>query len=407
MRIIEKLRSAGSLLLPSVPEGEKTEFITEIYRTDIAKAKITSITFIVLEVIMLISYIAINGNDLFGTPGVYYGIMYMIMIPAMTVFLSVFSRLARDIPGHKTGIRYTGIFFNGFILIWCAGISLLDQLSNGQVIVYVMAVIAIAVTPVYEPLLLLMIYSAVHSVFLLLMPHFQQSAEMVFANGVNSTSFLVISWAIGCMRYRKCADDFNNKKLLQKKSDELILVNKKLEEANRKLEILSRTDSLTGLYNRFMFDRTIEDEWSRCKKHSMPLSLIIADIDNFKLYNDRYGHLAGDFCLQKIAEILASCADRPSSTVARYGGEEFVVLLPETAEKTAFELAEQIRKRVEKTAVPHAGPSDNVTISLGVNTVIPSDESSADEFINNTDKALYRAKERRNCSAAAGGCPHP
>ncbi len=389
-----------NLLFSSVPDRDKNEFITEIYKTDIVKVKITSIIFIIIEVIMLTAYSVTNRNDLFRTPDAYYGIMYIIMIPAMTVFLLVFIRFSDDIPDNKTGIRYAGLFFISFILIWCAGISLLDQLSNGQVIVYVVAVISIAVTPVSEPLMLFITYSVIHSVFLLLMPYFQKSAGMVFANGVNSTAFLVISWAIGSMRYRKYADDFNNKKLIREKTGELILVNKKLEEANQKLEILSRTDSLTGLYNRFMFDQKIKEEWNRCKRHSISLSLIMADIDYFKNYNDQYGHHAGDCCLRKIAEILASCAGRSSDTVARYGGEEFAVLLPHMDEKNALEFAEQIRKKVEITAGPNTGLTDPITINLGVHTMIPSDMSSIDEFIINTDKALYKAKEKRNCCEA-------
>jgi len=129
----------------------------------------------------------------------------------------------------------------------------------------------------------------------------------------------------------------------------------------------------------------------------------MVDIDFFKEFNDNYGHQAGDCCIKLVADVLTAYAKRSSDKVARYGGDEFVALLPHTDKEYALNLAEQMRKGVEEKSVPHlySSVSDHVTISLGINTIIPSDESSIDEFINNTDKALYMAKKRRNCSVFA------
>lgn len=166
---------------------------------------------------------------------------------------------------------------------------------------------------------------------------------------------------------------------------------------------MSITDGLTGVMNRFGFETTIKNEWSKCKRYSMPLSLIMVDIDCFKEINDNYGHQAGDCCIKLIADVLTAYAKSSSDKVARYGGDEFVILLPYTGKENALYLAEQIRKGVEEKSVPHlySNVSDHVTISLGINTIIPSDELSIDEFINRTDKALYMAKKRRNCSVFA------
>lgn len=129
----------------------------------------------------------------------------------------------------------------------------------------------------------------------------------------------------------------------------------------------------------------------------------MVDVDFFKEFNDKYGHQAGDSCLKLIADVLTDFAKRSSDKVVRYGGDEFVVLLPHTNKENALNLAEQMRKGVEARFIRHLSSkvSDHVTISLGINTIIPSDESSIDEFISNTDKALYRAKARRNCSVFA------
>ena len=389
--------------LISTPENYKTEFITSITKINTVRSQITAKAFIVLELIMLTTHFITNMDNTFEPPDTYYVSMYIIMLFAMIVFLLIFIKLGKNVPKHLISIRYTGIFFISFILIWCAGISLLDQLISGQIIVYIVAIIAIAVTPIYEPFLLLLIYLFIHSFFLILMPYFQKSAELLFANSINSITFLIMSWAISYMRYKQWTEDFNNKIILQEKNDELKRINKELEEANQKLETLSKTDSLTGVFNRFMFEIKIKDEWNRCKRYFTPLSLIMTDIDYFKLFNDNYGHQAGDYCIQQIAEVLSDCAKRSSDMVARYGGEEFIIVLPHTEKEKALELAEQMRRRVEEISVPHlhSDIADHITISLGVNTIIPSNESSIEEFINNTDKALYKAKEKRNCTCLA------
>jgi diguanylate cyclase (GGDEF)-like protein len=399
VRIVKYVKS----FLTSVSDSDKTEFVISIYSINIVRVKITTITFIILEAMMLVVHYITNRDNLFNIPYIYYGSMYILMLVVMIAFFAIFIKLGTDVSEHISGIRYAGVFFISFILMWCAGISLLDQLTSGQVIVYVVAVISIAITPLYEPVILFLVYLIIHSLFLIAMPYFQESTELLFGNYLNTTTFVIMSWAISCMRYKKQAEDFNNKKIILKKSDELRLINIELEEVNNRLEMLSKTDVLTGIFNRLSFETKIKDELSRCKRHSIPLSLIMVDIDFFKAFNDNYGHQAGDYCIKQIVDVLTACAKRSSDIVARYGGEEFVILLPHTDKENAFKLAEQMRKGVEEKNIPHlySDVSDHVTISLGINTIIPADESSIDEFISYTDKALYKAKERRNCSVSA------
>ena len=387
------------LLSTSVPEKDKTEFVINNHKINIARLKMTAIAFIILETIMLTVYFTTDKDDLSPIPYTTYGTMYMMMLLAMVAFLVIFTKFGMHISKYRRAIRNTGILFISFILAWCAGISLLDQFTNGQVIVYVVALIAIAVTPIYEPMLLWIIYFVIHLIFLIFMPYFQKSADLVFANSVNSTAFLIMSWVISFSRYKKQVEDFINKKVIQEKNNELARINMELEQVNQKLETLSQTDALTGIYNRFMFEMKMQDEWNRCKEESLPLSLIMADIDYFKSFNDQYGHQAGDDCLKKIAGVLSACANGSSQIVARYGGEEFVIVLPHTQKQKAIALAEQIRISVEKMAIQHlhSDISATITISLGVNTINPSGGSSVEEFIYKTDKALYKAKERRNC----------
>jgi diguanylate cyclase (GGDEF)-like protein len=122
------------------------------------------------------------------------------------------------------------------------------------------------------------------------------------------------------------------------------------------------------------------------------------DIDFFKAFNDNYGHQTGDDCIRLVAEVLSACAKRSSDVVTRYGGEEFAIILPHMENENALELAEKMRIMVEELAIPHAYSciSEYATISLGVNTIIPSDKSSVEEYIRTADKALYEAKKSRN-----------
>lgn len=390
------------LSIDAIPIEYQTEFVKCINRINLTRGKITTAAFIFLEVIMLAAALFLQGERMLSMPGIRYLVMYIIMIIAMTGFHLVFIAIGKDVPGNLKCFRIIGYLFAGFILLWCAGISILDQSSNGQIIVYTVAIFAVAVTPYYKPVTLLMIYLITHAAFILMLLHFQNSSGSLFSNYMNSTSFLVISWAVSCMRYKKLAEAFISEKLLNSKNEELKRMNKELEEANLKLEKLSHTDSLTGVYNRLMFDKSVKREWNRCRRHAIPLSLIMIDIDLFKSFNDNYGHQNGDECIKRIAAVLSECAKRSSDIVARYGGEEFAILLPHMDEENTLELAELMRRKVEELEIPHAysSISDFATISLGVNTVVPADGISVYDFIRNADKALYKAKKFRNNTAA-------
>ncbi|MEN8245075.1 MAG: diguanylate cyclase [Thermodesulfobacteriota bacterium] len=174
----------------------------------------------------------------------------------------------------------------------------------------------------------------------------------------------------------------------------------KLIEANNKLEILARVDSLTEVFNRRHFDEALHQEWGRLKREKGGLSLILCDVDYFKSYNDTYGHLEGDKCLRNIAQALNSKIQRPSDIVARYGGDEFVVLLPNTILEGAQHLAEQIRNLVCQLQIRHEkSPIENhVTVTIGAGSGFPDDTFPEDKFIWLADKALYEAKIKgRNC----------
>lgn len=178
---------------------------------------------------------------------------------------------------------------------------------------------------------------------------------------------------------------------LEHKINELL----ELQKSNAILEGLSNRDGLTGIANRRSFDHYVETSWKGAIRSNKPLSLIMADIDYFKLYNDYYGHLQGDECLVNLARTMASSIKRPADFVARYGGEEFVIILPETDCEGAIIVAEEIRMAIEGLCMKHEASltAPYVTLSLGVSTIVPTKADFIEKFINSADIALYMAKQ--------------
>jgi len=174
-----------------------------------------------------------------------------------------------------------------------------------------------------------------------------------------------------------------------------------LEMANNELKVLASVDGLTKIANRRRFDEYFDIEWRRSIREQLSLALVLCDVDCFKLYNDRYGHLMGDECLQKVAAAIAKAVKRPSDLVARYGGEEFAVILANTNAEGALHIAETIRTQVEALQIPHekSAVSQYVTLSVGVAGTIPNAGMRTDRLIAIADECLYRAKKSgRNCS---------
>lgn len=167
-----------------------------------------------------------------------------------------------------------------------------------------------------------------------------------------------------------------------------------LKIANQELQRLAALDGLTGVANRRRFDEYLSDEWQRMARDQLPISLILADIDFFKKYNDTYGHQAGDACLRRVADALRFCAKRSVDLVARYGGEEFAVILPHTTTEGAFQVAEEIRTTVNSLKIAHANStvSPSVTLSLGIACMYPMPSTSPTMLIAAADVALYQAK---------------
>jgi diguanylate cyclase (GGDEF)-like protein len=188
----------------------------------------------------------------------------------------------------------------------------------------------------------------------------------------------------------------------------LLDITSQLAIANRELERISRQDGLTGIANRRYFDSYMLGEMQRAARAREPLSMILIDVDFFKLYNDCYGHQAGDECLRQIAAILHKAARRPADLPARYGGEEFAMVLPDTILEGAIDVAKSIQHLVAEAALPHPRSEVGaaVTLSLGIASMRPDQNSLPEHLIEHADAALYQAKHQgRNRFVVYGGAP--
>lgn len=179
-----------------------------------------------------------------------------------------------------------------------------------------------------------------------------------------------------------------------------------LEVLNLRLQQLSDTDQLTQLKNRRALESQLAQEWARAERYGHSLALVLVDIDHFKAVNDRYGHPAGDSCLQQVAALIEEGVRWPGDTTSRYGGEEFCLLLPETDVGEARHIVDTLRERIANTQINTAAANFHVTISAGVFAATPDATLPVDAFIREADIALYQSKQRgRNCVTVSDSAP--
>jgi len=189
---------------------------------------------------------------------------------------------------------------------------------------------------------------------------------------------------------------------------ERIVIERALHQAHQTLKDLALTDSLTGLGNRRRLDAVLDVEIARARRQGYPVALVMMDLDFFKAYNDRYGHLAGDQCLRRVAEVLGQALKRPADLAVRYGGEEFTLLLPDTDGHGAGLIVQETLQQLRRLAIEHAGsPFGVVSASAGIAVAHPAQQSiSSQALVAEADAALYEAKRQgrdRYCMAQAQG----
>ncbi|MFT4939140.1 MAG: diguanylate cyclase (GGDEF)-like protein [Paraglaciecola sp.] len=212
---------------------------------------------------------------------------------------------------------------------------------------------------------------------------------VIFSSSLDTVEDEILGFEFGASDY--ITKPFNMQ-LVRLRVQNLLLLKQKTDL----LEKLANLDGLTNIPNRRHFDAVFDAEWQRAKRRKQSVSVCLLDVDSFKQFNDHYGHVAGDKCLIDIANKLADSCRRGSDVVARYGGEEFVVLLPEGDSADARVFAEYLCKKIFSLGIKHdySTCADVITVSVGVATVIPSDDVSREGLLTQADEQLYRAKKK-------------
>lgn len=210
---------------------------------------------------------------------------------------------------------------------------------------------------------------------------------VIFLTGVSDASAEEIGLNMGAADF--IAKPFRSAVLIARVRNHL-----ELARQRKLLERLSHFDGLTGIANRRYFNVMLAREFSRMQRQQQPLALVMLDVDDFKAYNDHYGHVQGDECLQQVAQTIVQCLHRPADMVARYGGEEFVCLLPDTDHAGAEKLARDIQAAVLALRLPHAQSqaSEFVTVSIGVASAPAQSLSNSQKLLTVADARMYRAK---------------
>lgn len=183
---------------------------------------------------------------------------------------------------------------------------------------------------------------------------------------------------------------------LYARTKELEDLNTQLRQANRQLAVSARTDGLLAIANRTCFEEQLEKEWQRAMRSHEPLGLLIIDVDDFKRYNDAYGHPAGDVCLRAVVDAVGACQQRSADLLARYGGEELALLLPHTDAGGAMRVAHAVCESVAQLRMAHKDSrcAPHVTVSVGVACVVPTRHSDPAQLVRAADAALYQAKNQ-------------
>ncbi len=382
-----------------ISESAKQEFYRELADSNIMRGKIISVLLILIELIVITASIIKDPADVLIAPKLYYHVMYIIFILSTTIVLIIINFISRNENYSVKKAMTVTYTFLIFIIVWNMFITLMDQRSSGSLLSYFTTIIAASVIVYIKPKVLVIAFSSIQISFIILLPFFLPAGESPFAEYVNSTIAATVSIFLGYILYQNKANNFVQRKIIEQKNKQLNHLNKRLKETNKTLEYLSQTDGLTGIHNRRMFDKLSKNYWIKCKQNNVSLSVIMMDIDHFREYNDNFGHQSGDECLIKLVNSLTKTLKdfngTKDSMLARYGGEEFILMTCGMSEEKALSLAESIRKNVEAIKIEreYKEVADHITLSLGVYTGMPADETSMLlDYIGNADKALYCAK---------------
>lgn len=390
-----------NLISLTLDKKKKNCFVDETIRINIYRGKLYSKFVIFIEIALSLTDMLLNYNKyMLDFKFNSYLLMYLIMIVVNVVYL-LFLKKVDSCPKNFDIINVVIVSYITFMMVWSAAVSLMDQKLYGQIIVYMVNVITCSVIYYVGNKTILFSYFISAFILFLGLPFFQDSKNVVIGHYINGVIFLSCAYLASRILYKNLYSDLKSRSLvieankkLKNEIEENKVIYKQLEKANKKLEKLSLNDDLTNINNRRALRGFVESIFINIEQQQTPISIIMIDIDNFKLYNDNYGHIKGDEVLKKVSGELSEVLRDSRDFVARYGGEEFVYIALETDEDEISKIANKIREKIYNLKIVHeySKISSYVTVSLGTATIIPSSTKSIYDCIKKADFALYKAK---------------
>jgi diguanylate cyclase (GGDEF)-like protein len=389
----------------------RKEFQEELISQNIRRGKLLAIVVIAFEAIFILIDIVscfLKASKTFSF--YFYLVMYLIMIAISLTYLLFINCYQKKIQ-IKAMNAFTVIHLT-LIMVWGSIISLMDQKLYGQLMVFMVNMIICSNIYYWDTKIMSIPYLISTGLLAIGLPFFQSSSNILIGHYVNLAVFVAISWTTSRIRYLNYCDNYVNKALmnqsnvlLEKEMKENAIINKKLELANEQLKNLALLDELTGLPNRRSFREFVEKMF-QYNKTDLTVSVIMIDVDNFKQYNDLYGHEKGDSALITVAKQLNDLPENTDQIAVRWGGEEFIYAAFNKSQEDIIEIANAARLKILELKIPNQNSLTNpcLTISLGTCTANISSERDIGKIIDTADQALYLAKRNGRNSVVTLAC---
>ncbi|WP_160719604.1 GGDEF domain-containing protein [Bacillus sp. USDA818B3_A] len=404
------MKFSYAFVTPQVSLEKQQMLEKHLFHENIKRCKLFARIVILFEAILILmnlsSTLAANqGKFVLNTYLVLYFVL-LIMSAVMLLYMRWFERKAAYTEQQFKRFQLGLLGFVNFFLVWGAVVTLVDQEDYGHVMAFAVNFMCVSILFHASNRTILMLYILPIAVLSIGLPIFQPSTAIVMGHYINLSVFLFFCWLASRMLYISDSTNFFNKMLLTEtnislasKIEENEKINLELAKANEQLKKMTIIDELTKIPNRRGFQQYIRETLAHTND-KRKISLMMLDIDAFKLFNDNYGHLEGDKVIKSVAQTIQTCIDSSVSTTARFGGEEFVVAIYDLDDFEIYQLAEDIRLAIIQMNIPHeySPVTNHVTISIGIASGFVSNEVEIEQLMEDADRALYQSKSKgRNC----------
>lgn len=340
-----------------------------------------------IQMFNLIHALVYTNWTLHTTASRVYAVLYMLMILVAAGSL-LFWRSAvkgKKKPGTVIGVETA---CSGFMLLWGLCITLYDQRVSENINTYLIVTLTVAALAYLRPVHAVLLFGTAQILLLIFLPAFQPEPTDNFGAYVNSTVMIIMAIFMSCYKDIAGRRRYLDRLLIMEQSEDI-------RNKNELLNQLLEKDSLTGLLSRRFLDRKMGEIYRSCTEEGECLTVMMIDIDNFKKYNDTFGHQSGDECLKRVADTCRNCLTKEGEYVIRYGGEEFLYVGKGVGSREASEKGTEICEAIRGMQMSPYEEERRVTVSIGIYTGEPepaADEGDWTHFISKADKALYTAK---------------